>query len=430
MSKAEFRLGVVGLGYVGLNLAVQLSKCFSVVGCDLNETLVKQLKSGLDPTKEVDLEDLKNTSLVLTTQFDDLKQCNFFIVAVPTPATSHGSPDLSYIESATKSIADILKKGDIVVYESTVYPGVTEDFCVPILESSGLKHLVDFNVGYSPERVNPGDRQHTLTNVVKIVSGDTIESLAAISGVYEKIVTAGVYRAKTIKVAEAAKALENTQRDVNIALINELSIFFHKIGVDTRDVVEAAGSKYNFMKFYPGLVGGHCIGVDPYYLISKAKKVGLNMRTLENAREVNENYSTYVFQEVLKKILVLESSRNTSTKMRVLVLGLTFKENVPDIRNSKVFDMIKLMDEFSIDYQALDPQADAGMVLKHYNISINNPVEDNSFDSVLLAVSHHEYVEAGWSLARKYLRSEEGSVFDLKGVLPIEGAGSYKLWRP
>ncbi|TDR31147.1 nucleotide sugar dehydrogenase [Hydromonas duriensis] len=430
MNFSDFRIGVVGLGYVGLNLAVQLSKHFSVVGCDLNETLVKQLKDGVDSTKEVDLEDLRNTSLVLTSRFDDLKNCNFFIVAVPTPATNDGAPDLSYVESATKSIAEILKKGDIVVYESTVYPGVTEDFCVPILESKGLAHLVDFNVGYSPERVNPGDRHHTLTNVVKIVSGDNSDSLETISWVYEKIVTAGVYRAKTIKVAEAAKALENTQRDVNIALINELSIFFNKVGIDTRDVIEAAGSKYNFMKFYPGLVGGHCIGVDPYYIISKAKKVGLNVHILENAREVNENYSIYVFREMLKKMLKQESCIGAARKMRVLVLGLTFKENVPDIRNSKVFDIIRLMDEFSIEYEVLDPQADAEMVLAHYGVSINPQVEDNSFDAVLLAVSHQEYVEAGWSLAKKYLRSDDGSVFDLKGILSVEGACSYNLWRP
>lgn len=333
----EVKIGVVGLGYVGLPLAVHLAEHFDVTGFDINLNRVKSLQNGVDFTNEVGSEALASSDLKITHQLNEIASCNFYIVTVPTPTDQANVPDLGPVIKASESVASVLKKGDIVVYESTVYPGVTEETCVPILEafSTGLKHLVDFNVGYSPERINPGDRINTLATVMKIVSGDTAESLDIIANVYAKVVDAGIYRAPTIKVAEAAKVIENTQRDVNIALMNELSELFNRIGIDTHEVLKAAGSKYNFLKFSPGLVGGHCIGVDPYYLTHKAEIHGYKSNLILMSRQINNSMPRFIAQQTIHSMV---SSNLLNSDSRVLVLGVTFKENVPDVRNSKVFD--------------------------------------------------------------------------------------------
>jgi UDP-N-acetyl-D-galactosamine dehydrogenase len=426
----EVKIGVVGLGYVGLPLAVHLAEHFDVTGFDINLNRVKSLQNGVDFTNEVGSEALASSDLKITHQLNEIASCNFYIVTVPTPTDQANVPDLGPVIKASESVASVLKKGDIVVYESTVYPGVTEETCVPILEafSTGLKHLVDFNVGYSPERINPGDRINTLATVMKIVSGDTAESLDIIANVYAKVVDAGIYRAPTIKVAEAAKVIENTQRDVNIALMNELSELFNRIGIDTHEVLKAAGSKYNFLKFSPGLVGGHCIGVDPYYLTHKAEIHGYKSNLILMSRQINNSMPRFIAQQTIHSMV---SSNLLNSDSRVLVLGVTFKENVPDVRNSKVFDLIKLLEEYQISVDLADPYADEEETALEYNVKLSKHLENGTYDCVILAVAHDEYVLGSWAMTSGYLKPGKGLVMDIKAFLPPEQKPAHiNLWRP
>src|ERR1041385_6358534 len=347
------KIAVIGLGYVGLPIALAFAKKVKVIGFDINEKRVNMMKKGIDPSQELSKEEFTNADIVFTHKISKLKEAKFFIVAVPTPIDEHNLPDLKPLLSASATVGKCLKKGDYVVYESTVYPGCTEEDCIPVLEKeSGLKFKKDFKVGYSPERINPGDREHTITKILKVVSGCDGESLEEISKVYEIIVEPGVHRASSIKVAEAAKIIENTQRDVNIALMNELSIIFSRHGINTYDVLEAAGTKWNFLKFFPGLVGGHCIGVDPYYLTAKAESVGYHPQVILAGRRINNGMGKFVAEQTMKLLGQLSRSVND---IKVAVLGLTFKENVPDLRNSKVPDIIKELQEYGVPYYCEDP---------------------------------------------------------------------------
>ena len=426
----KVKIGVVGLGYVGLPLAVHLAEHFDVVGFDINLHRVQSLQKGVDFTNEVGSAALASSDLKITHLLEEVAACNFYIVTVPTPTDQANVPDLGPVIKASESVASVLKKGDIVVYESTVYPGVTEETCVPILEkfSTGLKHLVDFNVGYSPERINPGDRVNTLATVMKIVSGDTPESLDIIANVYAKVVDAGIYRAPTIKVAEAAKVIENTQRGVNIALMNELSELFNRIGIDTHDVLEAAGSKYNFLKFSPGLVGGHCIGVDPYYLSHKAEIHGFKSNLILMSRQINNSMPRFIAQQTIHSMV---SNNLLNSDSRVLVLGVTFKENVPDVRNSKVFDLINLLEEYQINVDLADPYADEEETALEYNATLSKHLENGVYDCVILAVVHDEYVSGSWGMVSGYLKPDKGLVMDIKAFLPLEQKPAHiNLWRP
>lgn len=425
----ELKIAVVGLGYVGLPLAVHLAEHFDVTGFDINLHRVNALKKGVDFTNEVGSDVLVRSGLKISHALEDIAECNFYIVTVPTPTDQANVPDLGPVMKASESVASVLKKGDIVVYESTVYPGVTEETCVPILErSSGLKHLLDFNVGYSPERINPGDRVNTLSTVMKIVSGDTEATLNTIADVYAKVVGAGVYRAPTIKVAEAAKVIENTQRDVNIALMNELSELFNRIGIDTHEVLKAAGSKYNFLKFSPGLVGGHCIGVDPYYLSHKAEIHGYKSNLILMSRQINNSMPRFIAQQTIHGMV---SSDLLNSDSRVLVLGVTFKENVPDVRNSKVFDLIKLLEEYQINVDLADPYADEEETALEYKMSLSKHLENGVYDCVILAVAHDEYVTGSWAMASGFLKPDKGLVMDIKAFLPPDQKPSHiNLWRP
>ena len=342
--KKEATLAVIGLGYVGLPIALAFARKLKVIGFDINDERVKMMKKGIDPSNELTKEDFKGCDISFTSSLNDLKKAQFFVVAVPTPIDEHNLPDLTPLLAASTTVGKVLKKGDYVVFESTVYPGCTEEDCIPVLEKhSGLKFVKDFKVGYSPERINPGDKEHTITKIKKVVSGCDKESLDTVAKVYETIIEPGVHRASSIKVAEAAKIIENTQRDVNIALMNELSIIFNKMGINTFDVLEAAGTKWNFLKFFPGLVGGHCIGVDPYYLTHKAEALGYHARVINSGRYVNDSMGFYVAKNIVKKIIA--AGKNIS-KSKVLVMGATFKENVSDIRNSKVADVVKELKSF------------------------------------------------------------------------------------
>ena len=355
-------IAVVGLGYVGLPVAVAFGQKHQVIGFDINTKRISELKSGIDSTDEVDLTELKAAKIQFTDQVTELSGADFFIVAVPTPVDTANKPDLSPLISASKSVAQILKHGDIVVYESTVYPGATEEDCVPVLEGiSGLKCGVDFTVGYSPERINPGDKEHTFTKIKKVVSGYDAPTLEIVASVYGSVVTAGVHRASSIKVAEAAKVIENTQRDLNIALMNELAVIFKRLNIDTQEVLDAAGSKWNFLPFRPGLVGGHCIGVDPYYLTHKAEQVGYIPQVILAGRRINDSMASFVAKSTIK--LMVQQGIDIS-KSRIAVLGLTFKENCPDIRNSKVIDLIREIQEYGVEVVAVDPHADAIEVMR------------------------------------------------------------------
>ena len=352
----EARLALVGLGYVGLPIALEFAKKISVIGFDINEERLTMMRQGIDPCKELDSEAFENADIEFTSSIDDLRKASFFIVAVPTPIDDHNQPDLTPLLRATRSVAKALKKGDYVVYESTVYPGCTEEDCIPVLEEiSGLKAGVDFKFGYSPERINPGEKVHTLPNTVKIVSGCDPEALDTIAKVYELVVKPGVHRAPNVKVAEAAKIIENTQRDVNIALMNELSIIFSRIGINTYDVLEAAGTKWNFLKFYPGLVGGHCIGVDPYYLVYKANELKYHSQIISAGRFINDTMGGYIAKKLVKKLIGMGKA---ILGARILVMGMTFKENVADIRNSKVVDIINELKDFGVEVDVVDPYAD------------------------------------------------------------------------
>src|ERR1700741_5024424 len=387
IKKKDATIAVIGLGYVGLPIALAFAKKVKVIGFDINEKRVNMMKKGIDPSNELGKKEFAGADIQFTHKLEDLKKANFFIVAVPTPIDEHNLPDLKPLIASSTTVGKVLKKGDYVVYESTVYPGCTEEDCVPVLEQhSGLKFNKDFKVGYSPERINPGDKEHTITKILKIVSGCDKESLENISKVYESIVEPGTHKASSIKVAEAAKIIENTQRDVNIALMNELSIIFDKMGVNTYEVLEAAGTKWNFLKFHPGLVGGHCIGVDPYYLTYKAAELGFNSRVINSGRYVNDSMGFYVAKNLVKKIIA--SGKNIS-KSKVLVMGATFKEDVSDTRNIKVADIVKELKSFSVKVDVVDPHADNDELKHEYGFGLNKMAK--GYDGVIVAVNHAEY---------------------------------------
>jgi UDP-N-acetyl-D-galactosamine dehydrogenase len=382
------KLAVIGLGYVGLPIALEFARKIPVIGFDINAKRIDLMKQGIDPSNELEAEDFKDRKIEFTCSLDKLREARFFVVAVPTPVDDYKVPDLTPVQKASETIGKVIKKGDYVVFESTVYPGCTEDDCLPIIEKiSGLKMGTDFKLGYSPERINPGDKVHTLTNTMKIVSGCDAESLQEISSVYELVVQAGVHRAPSIKVAEAGKIIENTQRDLNISLMNELSIIFDRIGINTYDVLEAAGTKWNFQKYFPGLVGGHCIGVDPYYLTYKAQQLGYNSKVISAGRFVNDDMPRYVSKKVVQHII--KNSKDTANA-KVLVLGATFKENVSDIRNSKVADMVKDLLDYSLNVDFVDPHADAQEVKHEYGLEIK-PQMGKGYDAIILAVAHDEF---------------------------------------
>ena len=406
------KLAVLGLGYVGLPIALEFARNIQVIGFDINEDRLQKMKEGIDPSGELDTAAFNGCDIEFTSSIEKLKEANFFIVTVPTPIDEHNLPDLKPILGATKFIGQALKKGDYVVYESTVYPGCTEEDCIPILEElSGLKFKTDFKVGYSPERINPGDKEHTISKILKVVSGCDAESLEEIAKTYEIIVKAGVYKESSIKVAEAAKIIENTQRDVNIALMNELSIIFNKMGINTYDVLEAAGTKWNFIKFKPGLVGGHCIGVDPYYLTYKAQELGYHAQVINSGRYVNDSMGFYVSKQTVKKII---AAGKDVSKSKVLVMGATFKENVEDIRNSKVADVVKELSSYGVTVEVTDPKADSEELKQEYGFElVSKPGKD--YDAVIIAVNHNEYKDLTESWFQNIL-SKDGLVVDIKGV--------------
>jgi UDP-N-acetyl-D-glucosamine/UDP-N-acetyl-D-galactosamine dehydrogenase len=408
------RVGVVGLGYVGLPLAVEFGKHFDTVGFDVKPERIAELKAGRDSTLETDRAELKAaTRLSFTTNLKDLKRCRVFIVTVPTPIDEYKRPDLTPLVKASESLGQVLKKGDVVVYESTVYPGCTEEVCVPILERvSGLKFNVDFFAGYSPERINPGDKEHRLTTIRKITSGSTPEVAKFVDELYRCIIKAGTHQASSIRVAEAAKVIENTQRDVNIALINELALIFNRLGIDTEEVLAAAGSKWNFLKFTPGLVGGHCIGVDPYYLTHKAQEIGYHPEMILAGRRLNDNMAIYVAQQIVK----LMNDRRIHVKgARVLVLGATFKENCPDIRNSKVWDVVKELQKFGAVVDVYDPWASAADCKHEYGIRPVRTLEGRKYDAGVVAVAHREFREMGADGVRKFCKKNH-VIYDIKHV--------------
>ena len=408
----ETKLALIGLGYVGLPIALEFAKKIKVVGFDINQKRVDMMKNNIDPSDELVASDFEGCDIEFTADIDDLKECTFFIVAVPTPIDESKEPNIKPLLGASTTVAKALKKGDYVVYESTVYPGCTEDDCIPVLEEvSGLKWKEDFNVGYSPERINPGDKVHTLASIVKVSSGDTLESSEHIAKTYELVVDAGVHRASSIKVAEAAKIIENTQRDVNIALINELSIIFGRMGINTYEVLEAAGTKWNFLKFSPGLVGGHCIGVDPYYLTHKAKQLGYHAKIINSGRYVNDTMGFYVGKQTVKKILAKGKSIINS---RILVMGATFKEDVSDIRNSKVIDVVKEIESYSCTVEIVDPHADSADYQEEYGYPVTEEIT-GTYDAVIVAVNHKEYCDLDEAYF-KSIMTDVGVFVDIKGV--------------
>lgn len=408
----ERKLAVIGLGYVGLPIALEFAKKISVVGFDINEDRVKMMQNNEDPSQELDASAFEGCDITFTSKPEDMADVGFFIVAVPTPIDASNMPDLRPLIGASNSVGQVLKKGDYVVYESTVYPGCTEEDCIPILEEvSALKFKEDFMVGYSPERINPGDKEHTISSIKKVVSGCCNESLENIAKTYELVVKAGVHRAPTMKVAEAAKIIENTQRDVNIALINELSIIFDRMDINTFDVLEAAGTKWNFLPFRPGLVGGHCIGVDPYYLTHKAKKKGYHAKIINSGRYINDSMGFYIGKQTVKKIL---AQGKNIMDARVLVMGATFKEDVSDIRNSKVVDVIKELESFSVNVDVIDPHASAEEVAHEYDYKLATAT-NGPYDAVIVAVNHKEYIDLPESHFEALMPN--GGVFvDVKGI--------------
>ncbi len=409
----ETRLSVIGLGYVGLPIALEFARQIKVVGFDIKPERVDLMKKGIDPSNELKPEAFLNTDIILTSDPEELRKASFHIIAVPTPTNKSNLPDLTPVLKASETIGKVLKKGDYVVYESTVYPGCTEEDCVPVLEKySGLKYVTDFKVGFSPERINPGDTNHTLTKIVKVTSGCDAESAENIAKIYELIIKAGVHRASSIKVAEAAKIIENTQRDINIAFMNELSIIFNRMGINTFEVLEAAGTKWNFLKFFPGLVGGHCIGVDPYYLSFKAKALGYHPQMIDSGRFINDSMGGYIGKQTVKKMIAAGKNLMGS---RVLVMGITFKEDVTDIRNSKVVDVIKEFADFGIAVDVIDPGASSHEVKEEYGLDIAEK-PSGKYDAVILAVSHMEYMKLDEQYFTSLLNSD-GIVVDVKGVL-------------
>lgn len=427
----EAKLSLVGLGYVGMPIAVAFSKKVDVIGFDLNKNKIELYKNGIDPTREVGDEGIKACAVDFTSDESRLKEASFHIVAVPTPVNPDHTPDLTPVEGASRILGRNLTKGSIVVFESTVYPGVTEDVCVPILEKeSGLKCGVDFKVGYSPERINPGDKVHRLETIIKIVSGMDEETLDTVAKVYELVVEAGVHRAESIKVAEAAKVIENSQRDINIAFMNELSIIFNKMGIDTKAVLEAAGTKWNFLKFFPGLVGGHCIGVDPYYLTYKAEELGYHSQIILSGRRINDDMGKYVAESLVKNLIKANIPVNGA---KVGILGFTFKENCPDTRNSKIIDIVRELREYGIEPLITDPTADKEEAEREYGITFSAQADFVDMDAVILAVAHKEYESLTMDeLDAMYKADAKVKVLtDIKGMLnrkEYENAG-YLYWR-
>ncbi len=406
------QIGVVGLGYVGLPIALELAKKFKVVGFDISSKRVAMMKEGIDPSKELTKEAFEGADILFTDNIVDLSQANFYIVAVPTPVDEHKVPDLTPVMKASETMGKVINKGDYVVFESTVYPGCTEDDCVPVIEEvSGLKAIEDFKIGYSPERINPGDTKHTLTKVIKIVSGCDDESLDLISQIYDSIIEPGVFKAKSIKVAEAAKVIENTQRDLNIALMNELSQIFDRVGINTYDVLEAAGTKWNFLKFYPGLVGGHCIGVDPYYLTYKALELGYDPQIILSGRRINDGMTAYIAKKMVKFLL---SHNKNIQDCKALIMGATFKEDVSDIRNSKVFDLYNELKDYSLSVDIVDPHAEKEEVLHEYDIELSETPSDD-YDVIIVAVNHAEYrvLEEGYF---KSISKQDAVLIDVKNI--------------
>jgi len=407
------KLSVIGLGYVGLPIALEFAKKISVIGFDIKPDRVELMKRNIDPSNELESSAFENTDILFTSNPGDLAEAKFHIIAVPTPTNSYNLPDLTPVLKASETVGKILKKGDYVVYESTVYPGCTEEDCIPVLEKfSSLKCGPDFKVGFSPERINPGDHNHTLTKIVKVTSGCDDESAENIAKVYEMIITAGVHRASSIKVAEAAKIIENTQRDINIAFMNELSLIFNRMKINTYEVLEAAGTKWNFLKFYPGLVGGHCIGVDPYYLSYKAKALGYHPQMIDSGRFINDSMGRYIGKQLVKKLIA--AGKNPAAS-KVLIMGITFKEDVTDIRNSKVVDIMKELSEFNVTVDVIDPGASEEEVREEYGIDLKKKPGDN-YDAIVLAVSHKEYTALSESFFTPILK-EKGIIIDIKGIL-------------
>jgi len=408
-------ISVIGLGYVGLPLAVAFSKRYKVIGFDINSNRIKELKEGVDRTLEVEERELKeaiSNGLEFTSNLEEIKEANIYIITVPTPIDKHKNPDLTPLIMASRSVGRILKKGDIVIYESTVYPGCTEEVCVPELEKeSGLKFNEDFYVGYSPERINPGDKEHSVTKIKKVTSGSTPEIAKEIDELYKSIIKAGTHLAPSIKTAEAAKVIENTQRDINIAFINELALIFDKLGIDTKDVLEAAGTKWNFLKFKPGLVGGHCIGIDPYYLTYKAKEIGYHPEIILAGRRLNDNMGIHVANKVIKLMI---KKGHTIKGSKVLVLGITFKENCPDIRNSRVIDVIRELQEFGVKVDVYDPWADKEEVKREYGFELKEKPDLKEYDSVILAVAHNEFKDMEKEIKEIKENSDNLVVYDIK----------------
>jgi UDP-N-acetyl-D-galactosamine dehydrogenase len=414
LKNTDIRIAVVGLGYVGLPLAVAFSKKFDVAGFDVNSARIAQLRMGTDLTREVtDLELGQSAKLSYTDELQDLQSCNFFIISVPTPIDEHKQPDMLALIEASRMVSRVLKKGDVVVYESTVYPGATEEVCVPVLEkSSGLCFNEDFVVGYSPERINPGDKVHRLENITKVTSGSTPEAAELVDWVYGQIIEAGTFKASSIKVAEAAKVIENTQRDLNVALVNELAIIFNRMGIDTQEVLEAAGTKWNFLKFWPGLVGGHCIGVDPYYLTHKAQSLGYHPEIILAGRRLNDSMGVYVTSQLIKAMI---KRRIHVDGARVLVMGLAFKENCPDIRNSRVVDIVRDLQQYNIEVDVYDPWVEPKEALREYEIHLTAQPVKGHYDAVIVAVAHDQFRNIGSVQIRSFAKSNS-VLFDLKYV--------------
>ncbi|MGE0078204.1 MAG: nucleotide sugar dehydrogenase [Bacteroidales bacterium] len=412
LAKKE-KLAVIGLGYVGLPIALEFARKISVIGFDIKPERVDLMKKGIDPSRELESNAFEGCDIEYTSNIDDLRKAKFYVVAVPTPIDDHNLPDLKPLLAATKTVGQVLKKGDYVVYESTVYPGCTEEDCVPLLEElSELKYITDFKVGFSPERINPGDKEHTLTTIKKITSGCDPDSSEEIAKTYELIIKAGIHRASSIKVAEAAKIIENTQRDINIAFMNELSIMFNRMGINTFEVLEAAGTKWNFLKFFPGLVGGHCIGVDPYYLVYKAKELGYHPQIISAGRFINDSMGGYVAKQTVKKIIAADKNLKDS---RVLIMGVTFKENVSDIRNSKVVDIYNELKSFGINkIDVIDAFADVLEVKEEYGFDMAKE-QTGKYDAIIVAVSHDQYLNLPESWFKRYA-TECGVFIDVKGI--------------
>ncbi len=418
-------IAVLGLGYVGLPLALEFASQFPVIGFDTNAARIEAMNQGLDPSNEMDSAAFLNKNLRFTSQAEDLREATFFVIAVPTPVDEYKVPDLTSLLKASETVGKVLKKGDVVVFESTVYPGCTEDDCLPILQQiSGLSLGEDFKIGYSPERINPGDKIHTLPTILKIVSGSDDAALEQIAEIYGKIITAGIYKASSIKVAEAAKVIENTQRDLNISLMNELAIIFDRLGIDTHEVIEAAGTKWNFLKFYPGLVGGHCIGIDPYYLLHKSRQLGYDPQVIHSGRRINDGMPAFIASKLVQMLIQKGKSPQHA---RVLIMGITFKENISDIRNSKVADLVRELMQFAVHVHLVDACASPNEVAREYNLTLLDEPTGN-YDAVVVAVAHDEYK----NLTLNYFKSitqPDAILMDLKGLYKIKSDQQLRYWR-